>query len=83
MVLPLVLPIGACYVYAPELRFLLSSALPDAHQNWLTFALCMVEEIRFLMTILGLITPVYQTQLISYELIVRKLQHVVQSEQQR
>ena len=83
MVLPAAVPIGACYVYRPKLKFLLYSCLPDDYQNWLTFALCLVEEMWFLMVILGLITPAYQTQLISYELIAKKLQDLVQSEQQR
>ena len=43
VVLVAVAVVGACYVYDPSLRLLLYSALPERHQSWLAFIICIAE----------------------------------------
>ena len=73
------LPVLACYVYMPGPKFLLYSVLPSSQQNWLTFTVFIVEEVRYLFQLLGLSCSVYQHQVIAYELITQELEQVVET----
>ena len=65
--------IGACvcillsFAYEPSMKLLLYAALPGPFQNGLTFWMCMIEETRWLMFMVALIIPVWQTQLTAFE----------------
>ena len=68
--------IGACYVYDPTLRLLLYSALPGRYQNWLTFVMCLVEEMRLLLIFYGVGVPVTQSQVLSFNMVSTHLETI-------
>lgn len=67
----------ACYVYDPTLRLLLYSALPECHQTWLAFVICYMEEMRFMLMLFGIVTPVWQLQVLSLDLINKYLELII------
>ena len=69
----------ACFIYDPTMQLLLYSGLPTEHQNWLSFAVCFVEEMRFIFTFQGIAIPVFQVQVISFDLINQTLQLLLDS----
>ena len=69
-----VIATGASYIYDPTLRLLLYSALPGRYQNWLTFLVCFVEEIRLVVVMAGLGVTLLQVQVISFDLVSAHLQ---------
>ena len=74
MVLLAVVMIGACYLYYPTMRLLLYSALPPSYQNWWIFTILWMEEMRLLILALGTVVPVWQLQIIAFNLIHSSLQ---------
>ena len=82
ILLPYVFPvgvmiIGACILYDPTRKMLLYAALPTQCQNWVTFWLCFVEEIRLLCMFIGIGVPAWQCQLIAFDLIHNKLDNTI------
>ena len=71
--------IGCCYIYDPTLRLLLYSALPERYQNWLTFTMCLAEEIRLLLICSGVVVPVLQLQVISFDKVNVELEAIISS----
>ena len=65
--------IVATYVYDPSMRLLLYSALPSRLQNWATFGLCLLEEIRFVLICVATGGPMFLLHTISFELICTQL----------
>ena len=61
------------------MRLLLYAALPYHLQNWATFGLCLLEEIRFMLIFIATVTPVLQVQVISFDLVTNQLQLLMQS----
>ena len=61
-----ILVICAALVYDPSMRLLLYTALPSRLQNWATFGLCLLEEIRFLVVFAAIGIPVLQLQVIIF-----------------
>ena len=70
---------GTCFIFDPTLKLLLYSALPESYQNWLTFMTCFVEEMRFTLMFIGVIVPVLQLQVISFDLITIHLEASISS----
>lgn len=64
---------GACYVYDPGMKLLLYSSLPENFQNWFFFGIFLVEEMRFLMMIVGILVPAFQLQVIGIDAINHNL----------
>ena len=79
MALLAVLVIGACYALDPTMKLLLYSALPARYQNCLTFAICLLEEIRILGIFAGTVTPVFQSQIIAFDLVSDNLECLTES----
>ena len=71
--------IGGCYLYDPSMKILLYSALAEKYQNWLSYGICFVEEIRFLARLLGTVVTAWQIQLLAFELVTNELDASVQS----
>ena len=83
MVLCSIAFIGACYVYDPTLRLLLYSALPERHQNWLTFLICFVEEMRLVSIIAGIGVAVLEIQINTFEEVTNHLEANIMSAMNR
>ena len=49
------------------MKLLLYAALPECYQNWLSFGICFVEEMRFLLFVVGIAVPACQLQLIAFQ----------------
>ena len=79
MALLAALTIGACYALDPTMKLLLYSALPAQYQNWLSFAICLVEEVRILGIFAGTVTPVWQSQIIAFDLVSDNLECLTES----
>ena len=71
--------VGACYLYDPTMRLLLYSALPGSYQNWWIFTILWVEEVRLLILASGTVVPVWQLQIIAFDLIHHSLQSLTNS----
>ena len=71
--------VAVCFFYDPTMNFLLYSGLPDQYKNWATFWVCMMEEIRLVMMVVGTVTPVYQLQVIAFDLANDTLKEVEKS----
>ena len=69
--------ISASYVYDPSMRLLLFTALPSHLQNWATFGLCLLEEVRFLLMFLIIGVPILQAQVITIDLVSSRLQILI------
>ena len=69
----------ACFVYDPTVKLLLYSALPESYQNWVWFGTCYLEEVRFLLVLVGIEVPLWQLQLIAFEDINRGLIRIADS----
>ena len=76
---PAVLVIVVCMIYDPTMKLLLYAALPEAYQNWLSFSMLLVEEVRFLLVFLGLAVPAWQLQIIAIQDVHKALQFLVDS----
>ena len=68
-----------CYLYDPTMQMLLYSALPTQQKNWLSFSIFFVEEARFLFMMQGVAVPVFQVQVISFDLINKTFQLLLES----
>ena len=79
MVLGAIMAICACYIHDPTMRLLLYSALPESYQTRLCFGICFMEEMRFVLVMVGVAVPVLQLQVISLDLINTYLQMVLSS----
>ena len=73
-----ILVVGAAMVYDPSMKLLLYAALPTHLQNQTSFGLCLLEEIRFLVVITETATPVWQLQVISFDLVSNQLRPLMQ-----
>ena len=73
----------ACFILDPTMNLLLYSALPTSYQNWLSFSICLVEETRLLGFCMGIVTPVWQLQVVAFDLICHTLQTLIESAQVR
>ena len=81
ILLPYMLPftimlLVVCAVHEPTMKMLLYSTLPKSYQNRLTFWLCYVEEMRFMAMLGGVAVPVWQCQVIAFDLISDKLEEI-------
>ena len=68
--------IGLCFFYDPTMNFLLYSGLPGGYKNWLTFCLCMMEEDRILMMWAAIVVPMWQLQVMAFDLVNNVLKQV-------
>ena len=78
MIMLAALVVSATMVYDPTMRLLLYAALPPRLQNWATFGLCLLEEIRFLLVMTSVAIPIWQVQVISFDLVCNQLRLVTQ-----
>ena len=76
MVITSALAVAACFVYYPGMNFLLYSGLPSSYKNWVSFSICMMEEIRLIMMVVGIATPVWQLQVVAFDLANNVLKEV-------
>ena len=67
------------FVYEPSISFLLYSAVSTKYKSWFTFATCMMEEVRFVMFIIGIIVPIWQLQVVAFEDISCNLKDMIDS----
>ena len=67
------------FIYEPSINLLLYSALPKQLQSQLTFWACLVEEVRFILFIVGIIVPIWQLQVMAFEDINCKLKEILNS----
>ena len=70
--------IVVCMVYDPTMKMLLYSGLPVQYQNWFVAGICFVEELRFLLILLGVAVPIWQFQVIAFDLVHRKLNGILE-----
>ena len=68
--------VAVCFLYDPAMNLLLYSGLPDCYKNWATFCVCMVEEIRLIMMVVGTVTSIWQLQVIAFDLANHTLKEV-------
>ena len=68
--------IAACFFYDPTMKFLLYSGLPGGYQNVITFWVCMMEEICTILMCTGTLVPLWQVQVIAFELVNNVLKQV-------
>ena len=73
--------IAACILYDPTMKMLLYSSVPHSYKNWFSFGICFVEETRLLLMCVGINVPVFQLQLIAFELINSRLEEILHSVQ--
>ena len=83
MILLAAVLIGACCVYDPTMRLLLYSALPESYQSWLLFGICFVEELRFMLMMISIAIPVWQMQVMSFDLVNTALEVIGRSKLRR
>ena len=67
------------FIYEPSISFLLYSALPAEYKSWWAFLACMMEEVRFVMFIIGIIVPIWQLQVMAFEDINCNLKEMIRS----
>ena len=67
----------ACTIYDPTMKLLLYAALPEKYQTWLSFSVCLLEEIRFMSILVGLAIPTLQIQIIAFEDVEKALQALI------
>ena len=48
-------------------------ALPERYRSWLTLGICLLEEVRIGLVVLGVVGTTWQFQVISFDLINEKL----------
>ena len=71
--------IGACYLNDSTIKMLLYSALHESQKNWISFGILWIEEVRFMIFAAGVAVPVWQLQVISFDLLNSRLTSVVDS----
>ena len=76
MVLMAAVTVGACYLYDPTMKQLLYSALPESYKNWVSFGILWTEEVRLTLFATGLAIPVWQVQILAFDLATEKLRAV-------
>ena len=69
--------IVACMVYDPTMKMLLYTALPEKYKNRLSFGICILAELRFLIIITGLAVPTLQRQIVAFQDLDQALQALV------
>ena len=67
---------AACFIYYPSMNFLLYSGLPSSYKNWASFSVCMMEEIRLMMMGTMTMIPVWQLQVVAFDLANNVLKQV-------
>ena len=65
--------IAGCMLYDPTMKMLLYSGLPGQYQSWASAVICFAEEMRFLVILVGVAVPIWQFQVIAFDLVNRKL----------
>ena len=73
---PAVLLIGAAVIYDPAIPMLIYTILPESMKTWPWFWLCFIEEVRFVTFFDVLAVPLWQIQIISFDLINVNLEAV-------
>ena len=76
MCIPTVSAIAACFLYDPGMKVLVFSVLPEKHKNWLSFGVCWLEELRMLFMIVGIAVPVFQVQVITFDVLNYSLEAI-------
>ena len=76
MVITAALAVAACFVYYPGMNFLLYSGLPGGYKNCVSFSVCLMEEIRLMMMVVGIVIPVWQLQVVAFDLANNVLKEV-------
>ena len=79
MIILLVVAIGTCYISDPSMPVLLYSGLPKSYQSWLTFVVLFVQEMRLLLTLGSVFTPVIQLQVLSFDAVIAHLEGIANS----
>ena len=69
MVILVLITISACYIYDPSMKFLLYSGLPAPYQNPVTFWICMMEEVHFVVRCACMAVHMWQLQVIAFDLV--------------
>ena len=59
--------VTTCTIYDPTMKLLLYAALPENCQTWLSFVICLVQEMRVLLMCIGLAVPTWQIQIIAFQ----------------
>ena len=65
------------------MTLLLYSAVSTSYQNWLTFGIYYLEELRFLLILVGLEIPAWQFQLIAIQDLNMELAAILDSTLER
>ena len=79
MVLLAVPVISLAFVYDPTLRILLYALLPESLKTWPWFGVGFIEEVHFLTRMVCIAVPVWQLQVISFDLVNKSLETVIAS----
>ena len=79
MIVVATLMIGACYLYDSTMKMLLYSALHESQKNWISFGILWIEEMQFIIFAASVAVPVWQLQVISFDLLNSRLTSVVDS----
>ena len=67
----------ASLIYDPSMRLLIHAALPECCKKRLTFWICFVEEIRFLLMYIAIAVPAWQLQVMAFDLVNSSLDVLV------
>ena len=72
----------ACFLYDPDMKFLLYSAIRSKSDHswwdWIIFVICSIEEARFIMFVMGIVLPMLQLQIISFDSINDIIQNLME-----
>ena len=74
LVFPLVPLICASLVYDPTMKLLLYVMLPESYRTWPWFCGCLIAEAYFVLMLPILAVPVWQVQVMAFELVNSKLE---------
>ena len=76
MGIAMVLVMAASFLYDPGSSVLMYSALPETLKNWLSFCICWLEELHMLFMFVGIAGPVFQVQVIAFDLLEDSLERI-------
>ena len=73
MILGSGIPVFACFTYYHTMGFLLFTAVPERHKNWLWFIICFAEEVRYVLMLVAIVVPTFQFHVTALDLISSNL----------
>ena len=79
MIILAVVLITVAFVYDPTLTVFPYSMLPQSYKKWPWFLVCLSEEVRSMIITAAISVPVFQIQVIAFEVVNTSLQNVIRN----